>query len=241
MPTLERLPENFKGRDFVVGDLHGSYEELFVELDRHCFDLEVDRLISVGDLIDRGAYSYQCLQLTEEPWFFTVWGNHEALMFKGLKDGLGSEAFRLWMQNGGEWALKYNLDELRYLIEKKAKVMPLAIELHVEGKAIGIAHAAVPSDDWGNFHNPLTPKQRDTVIWSRTDLLGALEGREPVAVRGVDYVIFGHTPLETPTRIGNRLYLDTGAGYINGSPTLMELKPSYFSNANTRPQLFSQA
>ncbi|MFO7530366.1 MAG: metallophosphoesterase [Marinobacter sp.] len=239
MPILERLPENVKGRDFVVGDLHGSYEELCVELESHHFDRHADRLIAVGDLIDRGQSSFQCLRLTEEPWFFTVWGNHESLMLRGLRERPGSDEFRLWMQNGGEWALERDLDELRTLITELADIVPLAIELPVKGKTIGVVHAEVPGDDWATWSQPLTKEQKGVAIWSRTALLGALAGREPAPVRGIDYVIFGHTPIAAPARVGNRIYLDTGGGYSNGRPTLVEIDPDRLGCIDTCPSLFS--
>ncbi|MBL2109540.1 serine/threonine protein phosphatase, partial [Klebsiella pneumoniae] len=40
---------------WVVGDLHGCHTLLMNELERVSFDPLCDLLISVGDLIDRGA------------------------------------------------------------------------------------------------------------------------------------------------------------------------------------------
>lgn len=73
---LKRLAANSAGRDFVVGDLHGQYDLLMGELDRAGFDRDTDRLICVGDLVDRGPQSVECLSLLREPWFFAVLGNH---------------------------------------------------------------------------------------------------------------------------------------------------------------------
>ncbi len=40
---------------WVVGDLHGCYTNLMNKLDTIGFDNKKDLLISVGDLVDRGA------------------------------------------------------------------------------------------------------------------------------------------------------------------------------------------
>lgn len=48
---------------FVVGDLHGCYTLLMNELDKVSFDPARDLLISVGDLVDRGAENVECLDL----------------------------------------------------------------------------------------------------------------------------------------------------------------------------------
>lgn len=44
------LEENKAGRDFVVGDIHGQYDDLMHQLYRVGFNEEADRLIAVGDL-----------------------------------------------------------------------------------------------------------------------------------------------------------------------------------------------
>ena len=71
------LPVNTKGNDYVVGDIHGHAKKLLKQLDGIGFDATVDRLICVGDLIDRGPESIEALALLNEPWFFSVLGNHE--------------------------------------------------------------------------------------------------------------------------------------------------------------------
>jgi serine/threonine protein phosphatase 1 len=41
------------GRDFVLGDLHGTTDLLRLLMEHVAFDPKKDRLFSVGDLIDR--------------------------------------------------------------------------------------------------------------------------------------------------------------------------------------------
>lgn len=74
---------NSLGRDFIVDDLHGCLDLLDIELDRVGFDPAVDRLFSVGDLIDRGPDSMGCLRLLNKPWFFAVRGNQARQYYKG--------------------------------------------------------------------------------------------------------------------------------------------------------------
>ena len=73
------LPVNDRGRDFCIGDLHGCRQMLDQLLTAVDFDPQRDRLFSVGDLIHRGPESAACLCLAEQPWFFPVMGNHEAM------------------------------------------------------------------------------------------------------------------------------------------------------------------
>ncbi len=69
---------------WVVGDLHGCYTLLINELDKIKFDPASDLLISVGDMVDRGAENVECLDLINQPWFRAVRGNHEQMMIDGL-------------------------------------------------------------------------------------------------------------------------------------------------------------
>jgi serine/threonine protein phosphatase 1 len=83
------LPRNAKGRGFVVGDLHGHRALLEHELSRLSFDPRCDRVLSVGDLVDRGPDSVATLSLIEEPWFHAVLGDHELMLLNDLS-GYGS-------------------------------------------------------------------------------------------------------------------------------------------------------
>jgi serine/threonine protein phosphatase 1 len=113
--VIRRLPTNCQGKDYVVGDLHGCFDLLQRVLNEVEFDTTLDRLFSVGDLIDRGPDSLKCLELLAEPWFYAVMGNHESLMLEffqsyrreghleNLKDVRGTR-FLLY---GGNWVERY--------------------------------------------------------------------------------------------------------------------------------------
>jgi serine/threonine protein phosphatase 1 len=82
---IKKLKNNTVGKDYFVGDIHGCYEQLMEALVKIKFNPDVDRLISVGDLVDRGADSVKCLNLLKEPWFHAVSGNHEDMMTKSFR------------------------------------------------------------------------------------------------------------------------------------------------------------
>ncbi|MBI5257888.1 MAG: metallophosphoesterase [Burkholderiales bacterium] len=73
------LPASQRGRDRVVGDLHGHRGLFEQALDHLRFDPGRDRVLSVGDLIDRGPDSLDTLSLVEQPWFRAVLGNPELM------------------------------------------------------------------------------------------------------------------------------------------------------------------
>jgi len=91
------------GRDFVIGDLHGAMPAFRNLLREIHFDPTKDRMFSVGDLVDRGPNSLECLELIREPWFFCTLSNHEQMMLEAFKGGrMGA----YWIQNGGDWGYK---------------------------------------------------------------------------------------------------------------------------------------
>jgi hypothetical protein len=103
---IKTLEPNLSGRDFVIGDLHGSYTAFERLLKEISFDPKADRMISVGDLVDRGPESLKCLSLLHEPWFHAVLANHEQMMLEKFKGGWQGA---YWYNNGGTWGMEaYN-------------------------------------------------------------------------------------------------------------------------------------
>ncbi len=65
---------------YIVGDIHGSYFTLMKLLERIRFS-DTDKLISVGDLINRGKFSLEVLRFfVNNKNTFSVWGNHDFLL-----------------------------------------------------------------------------------------------------------------------------------------------------------------
>jgi Calcineurin-like phosphoesterase len=98
---------NLEGRDFVIGDLHGAYDVFLNLLENLKFDGEKDRMFSVGDLVDRGPDSLNCLRLLKEKWFHCVLANHEQMMLEAFDGGYMGQ---YWFRNGGGWGFRFFKD-----------------------------------------------------------------------------------------------------------------------------------
>lgn len=250
-PAFVSFGANPTGRDFVVGDVHGQIDMLNRLLRAVGFDRHLDRLFSLGDLIDRGPGNEQLLQLFhEEPSLFCIRGNHEELL---LASRFNPAYRRVWERNGGDWADELSdqrLAELAAMVEQ----MPLVIELDLgDGRHIGLVHAEVPPGlDWDAVRR-VQPGPSDQVddqdsnlesslLWGRRrvnalmlmaqnpeaeDMSEAERARvigAVIPVEGIDLVMVGHTiiPARRPARSGNVMFLDTGAYKIDGRLTLVE-------------------
>ncbi|MBY5256827.1 serine/threonine protein phosphatase [Citrobacter amalonaticus] len=202
---------------FVVGDLHGCYTLLMNELDKVSFDPARDLLISVGDLVDRGAENVECLELITMSWFRAVRGNHEQMMVDGLSE-YGN--VNHWLVNGGGWFfnLDYDKEVLAKALVRIAAELPLVIELVTGDKKYVICHADYPHDEY-DFDKPVDLQQ---VIWNRERISDSQDGlaRE---IKGADMFIFGHTPARMPLRFANQYYIDTGAVFC-GNLTLVQVQ-----------------
>ena len=95
MNYLKKFCANHEGRDFVCGDIHGQLRQLYQAMADVSFDPKVDRLFSVGDLVDRGAQSKDVFELLHESWFHAVRGNHETMMFDAYQSCDPSRVFHL--------------------------------------------------------------------------------------------------------------------------------------------------
>ena len=226
--VVARFHRNRRGRDFVVGDIHGMFPHLRALLAEVAFDRDRDRLFSVGDLIDRGPESERVLEWIEQPWFHACRGNHEQMAI----DSLDPEEFDLWINwNGGAWWLDIEASRQACFRRTFAR-MPFALEIETGTGMVGVVHADIPPGlGWDEFMRRLRDGDRSAIwcaLWSR-ERLTAPRFATPVG-GGVDRIYCGHTPVRDPVRCHDVYHIDTGAAYVHsGHPearlTMVEIHP----------------
>lgn len=212
-PLTRTIGPNTSGRDFAVGDIHGCYDKLFDALDDAGFVYGRDRLFAVGDLIDRGPQSKECLLLLTTNWFFSVLGNHEKMML--------DRDYQVWVGNGGYWWLDVPPFE-KLLLESLVRnncTYSITLE-HSSGKRVGFVHAQPPCDDWDNM-TTINSYGKDTCLWSRRNIAAACRGDYAYSehdydkmidsVDNVDLIVMGHTPKDDIVTMNNQMWIDTGA------------------------------
>lgn len=225
------LKENFIGKDYVVGDIHGQYKELFKKLKSINFEPSRDRLICVGDLVDRGLYSLDSYNWLNYSWFYSVMGNHEfarATMY--FFEDKFPEKFKFMYEDVAiDWYEEISRAERqRYIL--KFLELPLLIEIHSNDKKIGILHGDFPEsvgswEDLKKCVNNIDYGITQKLLFGRTNAKSANPIKDYQAfysnknvnfnVKGVDRLCVGHTVQVEPSVVGNYVFLDTGAGYMS--------------------------
>lgn len=220
---LQRFSANPRGRDFAVGDIHGTFTDLRKALHAIGFDEGCDRLFSVGDLVDRGPESAAVLDWLDLPWFHAVCGNHDFMAWRSALGQPFSDVDHL--AHGGEWLARLPPERQR-LIGERLQRLPMAIEVQTRAGVVGIVHADLPSDDWNDLA---------AVDWSGLDRIGSPAGQclwskarhrhgyEGV-VRNIRAVVHGHTTLRKMAVLGNVYFIDTAGWRADGRFTFLELE-----------------
>ena len=208
---LLRLPRNQAGRDWVVGDIHGCFTTLEALLADVEFDPARDRLLSVGDLIDRGPESARSLEFWSAPWFHAIRGNHEQMMLDS--ESGDPVAAMSWAFNGGGWFFEEPEEQRAALLAAAAR-LPLVMEVATAIGPVGLVHGDVPRRrSWGDFVSRLErgePAAIEAALWGRDRALG----RVSRGIDGIERVYVGHTPQRNGVRVvGNVFCIDTGAVY----------------------------
>jgi serine/threonine protein phosphatase 1 len=231
MPSSERvrhLAANLRGQDYVVGDIHGHFPLLEQLLACIGFDPARDRLLCVGDLVDRGPENLRALEFLQKPWFYTVRGNHEQMMLAAVAGERPDESARaLWYMNGGSWFDTVPAAEAKALLALVAR-LPYLLEVEqASGGHIGLAHADLPGNDWARAMARIAEAADadpvlEHVVWSRKRagaIMRRMDGRAAwrrLSPSGVERLFFGHTPMPAAIACGNTRWLDTGAFLPDG-------------------------
>lgn len=218
---IRRFAINTAGRDFAVGDIHGHFSRLQAALDAAGFDPAVDRLFSVGDMVDRGPECRDVLSWLGKSWFHAVCGNHDDYVVRF--DTCDAEN---WIYNGGTWFAGLNRDEQEEF-RCQFRELPLAIEVETAAGLVGIIHADCPFPSWDRLRYELSHPEsnkrlklvRNTCMWSRS----RAEQQEAEPVEGLRALIVGHTPFNTPCLLGNVYHIDTKGWRPEGYFTLINL------------------
>ncbi len=210
-------------RVYAIGDIHGQLEMLRLAHERIAADRvrtgdKLAPVVHLGDLTDRGPDSKGVIQLLidgisqGETWL-TVKGNHDR-MFSGFLKNRDYHDPRLrreytWLHprlGGIETLASYGVDEntphdiVQRAVPDSHKQFLADMPLIQRFGDLTFVHAGVMPGI------PLNLQVEDDLLWIRDPFLHHTGPFETL-------IVHGHTPVDKATHYGNRINLDSGAGY----------------------------
>jgi len=214
---------------YAIGDIHGALQKLRSLIGR-CEEHAAGRpmkFVFLGDYIDRGPESADVVRLlidlrSKMPnRVSALRGNHEATVLAIVDGEIPAAA---WLSQVGAATLRsYGIDDASKIPRAHLDWMR-SLPLNLDDGRRFFVHAGIAPEQ------PLDAQHERDLLWIR----------EPFLSDRRDYgrlIVHGHTPLPgtSPDLRGNRLNLDTGAGY--GGP----LTAAVFAEDQTPPIAFLQA
>lgn len=216
-------------RFYAIGDIHGQRGMLEAAHDRiardrdRTGDLEAP-VVHLGDLVDRGPDSKGVLDLlTEgirrgEPWI-VLRGNHDAMFSEflsattnpdeSLREGLtwlngrvGGDATlaSYGVRTGGLRSRRAILQDARAAVPGPHAAFLSTLPLFHATPELLFVHAGIRPGI------PITRQDPTDLMWIRDEFL--VDTRDHGCI-----VVHGHTPVDDAQNCGNRVNLDTGAGF----------------------------
>lgn len=223
---IKQLKVSDDARVFFGGDVHGEASKLKVRLIEAGFDFDQDKLILLGDLIDKGSDSLGALRLVNQDWIEFIEGNHEQAALEYLETGCPWTG-KDWMEHGGDWFFKLNKEEkaeATELLHKLKAKCSRVIEVEQFGRRYIGSHADINLNDW--CRDTVTELSKADDFTSRRDLARYIKHGKSNRIKpmnGVEAVFHGHTPFDKALNFENRFWLDTAAYKRNGSVGLAEI------------------
>jgi len=187
------------GNVWAIGDVHGHADTLEALLESLNLD-SMDRVVLLGDLVDRGPRSCEAIRIAREnPQIFCVLGNHEEMMLKQFDvENLGvmTQQQAGWFYVGGRATSLSYLDEFS---DQNGTLNEFDMRMRV-GKDLAWLDALphhIRLDDFRLVHAGYSPWDGDLELQS-TDTLMWVRGEFHNSITPVDEkrtVIFGHSTM----------------------------------------------
>lgn len=210
---------------YAIGDIHGQIEKLHEVLDWIERDGGRDaKIVFLGDYVDRGPDSKGVIEFlmrgmnAGRNWTCLL-GNHDRMLSMFLEDYPRTD-YRLkpgydWfhkniggMESMASYGVDANHDRRLFQIHEDAQKAVPQSHLHfIRGLPLTHRHEELLFVHAGIRPGvPVDQQHEDDLVWIRE---GFLEHTAPHPW----LVVHGHTTIDTPTHYGNRINLDSGAGY----------------------------
>lgn len=191
-------------RTIAIGDVHGCAEE-FAQLLELIDPREEDRVIQLGDLINRGPDSHSVIRIARQYKVEAILGNHEHRILTALREKRPEllkdyDLETIKQLNNEDWIYLENLPKFKY--------SGLSDTVFIHG-------GFLPGQLWTNQSIEITT----TIQVIDADGRPAKRSDAPDAPawadswKGPPFVIYGHTPRPEVYQLKDSIGIDTGCVY----------------------------
>jgi serine/threonine protein phosphatase 1 len=208
-------------RIFAIGDIHGCFDKLRDLVEMIPIDWANDRLVFIGDYIDRGDNTIEVVDYlvdlqARKPDIVFLKGNHEDMLLSYL----AGQDRMTYLYNGGQHTLDSYLGRAgapgKFPIPEHHLGFFKALRLYYQTEDYIFVHAGLRAGI------PLGQQNPQDLLWIREKFI---DNPNSFGKRGV----FGHTPFDKPRVEPNKIGIDTGAVYGNLLTCLMLPELRFFS------------
>jgi serine/threonine protein phosphatase 1 len=248
-------------KTFVVGDLHGSYKGLVQALKRSKFNYKVDRLITLGDIVDGWEDSYRLIEeLLKIDNRIDIRGNHDNDFHKFIETTIHGCN---WDMGGLSTAKSYGKKvlkditvdfkyseffEKKYITNLNVGDIPKSHSIFFRRQ---VSHYKDKNNNLfihGGFnkHVKLCHTLPYTMMWDRHLMDQSLSAKATKTtlkfVEDFNKIFIGHTPTlfwgtDTPIFADRIINLDTGAG-SGGKVTIMNVETFEYWQSDNSADLY---
>lgn len=187
---------------YAIGDIHGCKNSL-EKLIKKISPQNEDTVIFLGDYIDRGPDSKGVIEflidfLNTHPNTVFMKGNHEWMFYEFYKTR-DPDIWKLWEINGARSTLK-SYEGIENIPKGHVEFIR-STKIYYTQDEYFFVHAGVKPN------KPIKEQKSEDMLWIREEFIYS---DNPLK----DYiVVFGHTPMEKPLIMSDKIGIDTGCIY----------------------------
>lgn len=251
-------------RKFVIGDIHGNYKGLIQCLERSGFDYENDHLITLGDIVDRGPETYECIEeLLKIKNRIDIKGNHDDVWEKWMHTGqhllhfhhgaiatLQSYIDHIEDDLGYERGIGYSMGGLttnltrRDIPQSHIDFFKNQIYYHIDNEGRCFVHGGF------NRHEAIEHQDPEDLLWDRSLIQSSLSykpynGDKFKILDDFKEIYVGHSPTiaycgtTEPYFSAQIIMMDTGGAYPKGKITIMNIETKEYFQSDLGSTLYN--
>lgn len=215
--------ESNKTKIYAIGDIHGCFNHLINLLNLVNPDLDHDKLVFVGDYVDRGPSAAKVVEFIIDlkkrhnpENIICLMGNHERMFLDFLQ---GQEEMFFILNGGAATAISYwgnHWESSHRIIPPDHEDFFASLNLYYETEDYIFVHGGLRPGI------PLAAQKEEDLLWIRKEFV----------LSDFDFgrrIIFGHTPVRNPLVLPNKIGIDTGAVYGNKLTCVLLPEGKFFS------------